>query len=479
MARPQTHLVATYLLWATLTTSCSAWTLPQPKPNVWRTLAEALGQDHLCLNTAAAEDPMASCLVGIPLPPSQLPSPFNYIYSFRTTPKSPTAFWNAWRDHLRLQPTLEVNPPELHLLGSALAPVCLIFRYIPSPGNPLYFREAPGSQHPPSASLRYPRSLTLLNPSNASYLPNQWCKRIEKIPLATSPNDKAVTLPHGLFLICGNRAWAGIPSNPIGGPCALGRLSLFTPNLTHIIDWQNKSASLNSTFDSKRIKRDLKNLDEGCDSVIEHWDRTKATALTVLLPWVAIAKSLGELGRIECWVVKQANLTSAALTDLLYDEKVTRQATLQNRAAIDFLLLLHQHKCEEFEGLCCLNLSSRAEDARVSIERMQNHLENIKAQTTDWLGDMFRGWGFSNWVVAILKPIVYLCFSLILVLLAASILWKVLKNFINRALSSPEVLRLQAPPNSPEENSWEDPDEGDSMEPVDQELPYEDSEFEP
>lgn len=67
--------------------------------------------------------------------------------------------------------------------------------------------------------------------------------------------------------------------------------------------------------------------------------------MSVFLPWVAAAKALGELGTLECWVAKQANLTSTAVSDLLEDEKITRKAALQNRAAIDYLLLLHNRDC--------------------------------------------------------------------------------------------------------------------------------------
>lgn len=37
-----------------------------------------------------------------------------------------------------------------------------------------------------------------------------------------------ILLP-GIFLICGDQAWPGIPSNAWGGPCYLGKISMFTP----------------------------------------------------------------------------------------------------------------------------------------------------------------------------------------------------------------------------------------------------------
>ncbi|TRZ04871.1 hypothetical protein HGM15179_022236 [Zosterops borbonicus] len=132
------------------------------------------------------------------------------------------------------------------------------------------------------------------------------------------------------------------------------------------MDWFDKNSSMHAPVK----KEDLADPDPDCESEIIHWSKAKATAITVFLPWVSVAKSMGELGQLECWVAKQANLTSNALSDLLRDEDITRQATIQNWAAIDYLLLLHHHTCEEFEGLCCFNLSSRAEDVRQSIKKI-------------------------------------------------------------------------------------------------------------
>ncbi|RMC18213.1 hypothetical protein DUI87_05094 [Hirundo rustica rustica] len=138
------------------------------------------------------------------------------------------------------------------------------------------------------------------------------------------------------------------------------------------MNWQQK----NST--SKKIqRRDLASLDANCDSEIINWSKVKGLAVTVFLPWASIAKALGEPAHLECWVAKQANLPSNALAGLLSNEEVTRQATLQNGAAINYLLL-HGHRCEEFEGLCCFNQSMKAEDVHKTIQSIRGMVNDIK-----------------------------------------------------------------------------------------------------
>ncbi|RMC13059.1 hypothetical protein DUI87_10589 [Hirundo rustica rustica] len=258
--------------------------------------------------------------------------------------------------------------------------------------------------------------------------------------MASTTDRKPLALPKGVFLICGDRAWAGIPPYLVGGPCTFGRLGLFSPNKTTLMNWQRK----NST--SKKVqKRDLASLDANCDSEIIHWSKVKGVAVTVFLPWVSTAKTLGELAHLECWVAKQANLTSNALAGLLSDEEVTRQATLQNRAAIDYLLLLHGHRCEEFEGLCCFNLSSKAEDVHTAIRQMREMVNNIKRETDDWLSGLFTNWGISGWVSSIIKTVLLCLFVLLLIVLAFGVLKKMLYNLVSATSHSPTVNHVTMP----------------------------------
>ena len=47
-------------------------------------------------------------------------------------------------------------------------------------------------------------------------------------------NGSAKALPPDIFLICGNRAWQGIPSWVIGGLCYLEKLTMFAPTFVKL-----------------------------------------------------------------------------------------------------------------------------------------------------------------------------------------------------------------------------------------------------
>lgn len=76
---------------------------------------------------------------------------------------------------------------------------------------------------------------------------------------------------------------------------------------------------------------------------------------SILAPRVATAKALKMLGDLGCWLSKQTNAMSQSLSELLTDVDSIRHATLQNTAAVDFLLLPQGHGCEDFKGMCCMS----------------------------------------------------------------------------------------------------------------------------
>lgn len=62
-----------------------------------------------------------------------------------------------------------------------------------------------------------------------------------------------------------------------------------------------------------------------------------------MIPSVGTAHALASLNKIGCWLAKGANSTSAAFSAPLEDIDSVQDATLQNRAVIDFLLLAQIH----------------------------------------------------------------------------------------------------------------------------------------
>ncbi|KFO75885.1 hypothetical protein N303_05539, partial [Cuculus canorus] len=46
--------------------------------------------------------------------------------------------------------------------------------------------------------------------------------------------------------------------------------------------------------------------------------------------------------------------------------------------AIDFLLLAHGHRCEDFEGICCINLSERSWSVHKVISTLLDRTKKLK-----------------------------------------------------------------------------------------------------
>ena len=69
---------------------------------------------------------------------------------------------------------------------------------------------------------------------------------------------------------------------------------------------------------------------------MELWGPGEIIAASLLAPGVGVAKALSTLNKMACWSIKQFNLTSHIISNLLMDVDSVRHAVLKNRAAIDF-----------------------------------------------------------------------------------------------------------------------------------------------
>ena len=168
----------------------------------------------------------------------------------------------------------------MDLLGSSRATFCVKF----------YFRRPNQNFH----DLDLTKDIS---PINKAYSSPDWCNYTAHTLSESSLHPK--TLPRGMFLICGDRVWARIPSRLQGGPCSLGKLSTLTPNITLLHNWKKDS-------ESKCEKRTYTEYKESCDPKLYNWNKPKRVAVSLFLPWVAAAKALGKIDNLGCWLSKEA-----------------------------------------------------------------------------------------------------------------------------------------------------------------------------
>lgn len=202
-------------------------------------------------------------------------------------------------------------------------------------------------------------------------------------------------LPKGIFLICGNRAWNGIPARPQGGPCYLGKLTLFHPDITMLLNLTQQ--------EHHRGKRDIHEL--SCENMKSptFWNDFKTIALAIISPGAVAASAMKLSKQLACWTKDEINETSQVLEMLTQDVQSVNHAVLQDRAAIDFLLLAQGHGCEEFEGMCCMNLSDHAESIHKRIKHIQDKLHQLSEEDGWDLDKWLKGLGLGSWLRMLIK----------------------------------------------------------------------------
>ena len=370
-----------------------------PRINVWVTLANLTGQDTLCLATASPDNPFSTCLVGIPLDTWPVPNQAQLAYPPTNVSKNITDGWDGWVSYL---PHASLEPQEIELLGSIRMDFCVKFNYTGKNQSKAW---DVSPIHPIFKNNTYWCNYTSTNISRSSRVP--------------------LTLPPGVFFICGDRAWPTIPSHIKGGPCSLGRLTVLTPNTSMILQHRL----------SRKVKRSVHAYASDCDDKVDFWSFGQRFSAAFLAPGVAAGKALSTLDKLGCWLAKQTNATSSALTGLLLDVDSVRHATLQNRAAIDFLLLAQGHGCEDFEGMCCMNLSDHSESIHASIQLLKKGVSKLQQEDGwDWLDKLFGGWGLSGWIRSLVKTAVYALAVFVLLLLCLPCFLQCLQGLINSSV---------------------------------------------
>ena len=147
------------------------------------------------------------------------------------------------------------------------------------------------------------------------------------------------------------------------------------------------------------------------------------------MPGAMAALNAKNIQRLACWGEKQFNLTSQILSSLLLDVDSVRHATLQNRAAIDFLLLAHGHGCEDFEGMCCMNLSDHSISMHKKLSQLQGNMKHILADDNpfdEWL----RGLGITGWLKTLLLEGIRFVIIIVVMFLVFSCAFSCLKRAV-------------------------------------------------
>nr|XP_026654753.1 uncharacterized protein LOC113460564 [Zonotrichia albicollis] len=358
------------------------WAPPQPKTNIWVTLANLTNQEAICLSLSSLSNPFTTGLVGLPADPWPCPSG---VPTCKTdNPKTSVDNWDQWVSHFPIAPQ---EPQELELLCSVMADACINFNH----RSQLSAKNCSTTE---TSSMAVYRNAT------------SWCNYTTR-KVSISSNDP-IQLPAGYFLICGNCAWPGVPSMLHGGPCTIGQLSLLTPNMSMI---------LNMSHCRDRHKRMIHAFTADCRDNVKFWSPGAIIAASFLTPGVAAAGAHGALNKLGCWLAKQTNATSLALSSLLLNVDSIRHATLQNRAVIDFLLLAQGHGCEEFEGMCCINLSDHSQSIHAQLAELRRLTGILQVESGFGIDGWLSSLGLGSWLRSVVKVSIILGIIALLVVL--------------------------------------------------------------
>ena len=85
-------------------------------------------------------------------------------------------------------------------------------------------------------------------------------------------------------------------------------------------------------------------------------------------------------------MVKALNATLQPISVPFISQELgqVRETVLENRAAIDYLLLRHNHGCEEFKGLCYFNLTDSSQLIEHKLKQVNDVVSNIKQRGILW-----------------------------------------------------------------------------------------------
>ncbi|XP_067324712.1 endogenous retrovirus group K3 member 1 [Anolis sagrei] len=193
-----------------------------------------------------------------------------------------------------------------------------------------------------------------------------------------------IPLPPGWFFTCGARTFNYIPANISETTCCLSRLVSILPTKDQI---------------TSREKRGV-TLDDSCDSDINLLNQAEYISLAVSLVGVPALAVINHrtLAKTACSLAKVINHTSSAIGLLGVEQQELRNAILDNRAAIDFLLLQHLIGCESVKSMCCFNLTDNSNKISMHVASLKDLAQHIRQDTVPAWWNFLWSWLPVGWI---------------------------------------------------------------------------------
>ncbi|XP_059347666.1 uncharacterized protein LOC132086202 [Ammospiza nelsoni] len=163
-------------------------------------------------------------------------------------------------------------------------------------------------------------------------------------------------------------------------------------------------------------------------------------ALESLFGPIANYKSREMLYKLTGQVGRLATVTREGFKELNIQFQATTKMTLQNRLALDMLLLKEHGVCgflKEQVDHCCVHIPNVTADVEYDINQLKqiDHeaQEEQKDLATSWLGKIFKGlgWNVSSWIKSIIESVIIL----LIVFLAIWLVFSILKGEIQKKTS--------------------------------------------
>lgn len=139
-------------------------------------------------------------------------------------------------------------------------------------------------------------------------------------------------------------------------------------------------------------------------------------------------------------VDRLARVTREGFKELNVQLQATTKMNLQNRLALDLLLLKEHGVCGFLKGQvdhCCVHIPNVTADVEYDINQLKQieheAQEEQKDLTTSWLGKIFKGlgWNVSSWIKSIIESVIIL----LIVFLAIWLVYSILKGEIQKKTS--------------------------------------------